>query len=448
MKTKFLAAVIATCFAVPAMAQSNVTIYGIADAGLMKQSGQTLRVVSGMADGSRIGFRGTEDMGGGWKGIFNLEARVELDTGTQQPRLLSDEQGLYLTKGMGPGFNAVLAPLGAAGATVSAGLLQTIRSGTQVKGSPAVNPENALFDRTSMVGLITPVGAIMLGRMYTPGYEVFAAADAFETGTAGTWGGVTGGTAGFTALGADIRSQKSIQYRIATPAGFGGSLMYGFKNSGYLGRYNKFLGAAATYKANGWDVGLGYNRGYNQGDKVSLVTTTVGGSYTTGEFKFFAGYHDQRNRNSVLMADYTLAYDAQIGPGIVAALTPAVGAPTAAALGAGLRNVFLTNIGLNSQVDAASFQVGMHYKVGAGRIIASVAHHNDRVATSDSDANQFALGYDYNLSKRTDIYTVVAQINNNNDGQYIPGAAGSPGGFTKVPGENTRAYQVGIRHRF
>ncbi|MDB5915953.1 MAG: porin [Massilia sp.] len=446
MKTKFLAAVIATCFAAPVMAQSSVTIYGIADAGLMKQSGQTLRVVSGIADGSRIGFKGTEDIGGGFKAIFNLEARVELDTGSQKPTLLSDEQGLYLTRGMGAGFNSVLAPLGATGAALSAGVLQNIRSGFQVKGSAAVNPEGALFDRTSMVGLITPGGAILLGRMYTPGYEVFAAADAFESGTAGTWGGITGGTAGFTVLGADIRSSKSIQYRIATPAGFGGSLMYGAKGSGYLNRYNKFYGAAATYKANGFDVGIAHNRGYDQSDNVSLVTSTIGGSYAMGDFKFFAGYHDQRNRHSVLLADYVAGYNGQIAPAIAAQLAP-LGAATAAALGNGMRTVFLNNVAANTQVDAASYQIGLHYRVGAGRVMASVAHQNDR-ALSDSDANLFALGYDYNLSKRTDIYTVVAQINNKNEGQYIPGSAGSPGGFAKVPGEHTRAVQVGIRHRF
>jgi predicted porin len=423
MKTKFLAAVIATCFAAPVMAQSSVTIYGIADAGLMKQSGQTLRLVSGIADGSRLGFKGTEDIGGGFKAIFTLEARVELDNGTQKPTLLSDEQGLYLTKGMG----ALPAPV-----------LAGIRGAFQVKGSPAVNPEGALFDRTSMVGLITPGGAVMLGRMYTPGYEVFAASDVFETGTAGTWGGITGGTAGFTALGADIRSQKSIQYRIATPQGIGGSLMYGTKGSGYLGRYNKFYGAAVTYKANGWDVGLGHNRGYDQGDATSLVTTTIGGSYTMGDVKLFAGYHDQRNRHSALLREYIAGYDASIAPAL---------APLGAATAAALRNIFVTNITNNSQVDAASLQLGMHYRMGPGRIMASVARQNDRTA-SNSDATLFALGYDYNLSKRTDIYTVVARIHNQNDGQYIPGAAGSPGGFTKVPGEHTQAVQVGLRHRF
>jgi predicted porin len=448
MKTKFLAALVATCFAAPVMAQSNVSIYGIADAGLIKQSGQTLRVVSGGADGSRLGFKGSEDLGGGMRAIFNLEARVELDTGSQKPTLLSDEQGLYLTRGMGAGFNTVLAPLGAGGGVLSAGLLQSIRGGLQVKNAPAVNPEGALFDRTSMVGLVTPYGAIMLGRMYTPGYEVFAAADVFESGTAGTWGGVTGGTAGFTNLGADIRSSKSIQYRIATPQGLGGSIMYGTKGSGYLNRYNKFEGIAATYKANGFDVGIAHNRSYDQSDRVSLVTSTIGGSYTMGDFKFFAGYHDLRNRNSVLMADYTAAYTASIAPSVTAQLSGAgLPAATVTALSTGLRNVFLNNIAVNSQADAASYQVGLHYKVGAGRVMASVAHQNDRTS-SDSDANLYALGYDYNLSKRTDIYAVVAGISNKNEAQYIPGSAGSPGGFAKTPGENTRAYQVGVRHRF
>ena len=228
----------------------------------------------------------------------------------------------------------------------------------------AVNRENALFDRTAMVGLITPVGAILMGRMYTPGYEVFAAADTFENGTAGTWGGITGGTAGFTALGADIRSQKSIQYRIATPAGIGGSVMYGCKNSGYLGRYNKFYGAAVTYKANGFDVGVAHNRGYDQNDRKSLATITIGGSYTMGDFKFFAGYHDQKNQQ--LGADARL--HRRLGHLRSRRRWPRWAPATAGAL----RNVFVTNITRNTQIDAASYQIGLHYRIGAGRIMASV----------------------------------------------------------------------------
>ena len=210
MKTKLIAGVLAACFAAPVLAESSVQIYGIADAGIVKTKGEKAKIASGIADGSRLGFKGSEDIGGGYKAIFQLEARIELDTGAQTPSLITDNQGLYLTRNMG----AIPLPF-----------LSIIRTALQPKGGPSVNPEKALFDRTAMVGLVTPVGAILLGRMYTPGYEIFAAADTFETGTAGTWGGLTGGTAGFTAFGADIRSQKSIQYRIATPKGVNASLM-------------------------------------------------------------------------------------------------------------------------------------------------------------------------------------------------------------------------------
>ncbi|MES3026155.1 MAG: porin [Pseudomonadota bacterium] len=421
MKTKLFAAVIATCFAAPAFAQSSVVIYGIADAGIMKTKGEKAKLVSGIADGSRIGLKGTEDIGGGFKAMFQLEARVEIDTGTQTPELITPNQGLYLTRGMG----SIPAP---------------IVAGLRVAFQPkiAVNADKALFDRTAMVGLITPVGAVLLGRMYTPGYEVFAAADVFEAGTGASWGHITGGTAGFTSLGADIRSQKSIQYRIATPKGLGGSVMYGFKNSGYLGRYEKFLGAAVTYKANGFDMGVGHNRGTDLDGNTSLVTTTAGGSYKMGDFKLFAGVHTQRNRNSALMRDYIGGWDSTVAPSL---------APLGVATATALRNIFITNIRANTQVDAISYQVGGHYAIGAGRIMATFAKQNDKLA-SNSDATLMGIGYDYNLSKRTDVYTVYTHIKNSGEAQYTPGAASAPGGFTKLAGEDSSALQIGVRHRF
>jgi predicted porin len=406
-----------------ALAQTNVQVYGIADAGVMWQRGSSVKIISGGADGSRLGVKGSEDLGRGMKAIFNLEARVEIDTGTQVPTLVNENQGFYLTRGMG----ALPPPV-----------LAAVRSALQPLGGPAVNPERALFDRTAMVGLVTPLGAVLVGRMYTPDYEVFAAADTFEVGTGGTWGSITGGTGGFTVLGADIRSQRAAQYRIALPSGLGGSLMVAGEGSGYLGLYDKFWGAAITYKARGWDLGIGHNHAYDPAGAPSLRTTTVGGSYTWGAWKFFAGWHDQRNRNSALVPSYVAGWDAQIAPQL---------APLGAATAAALRAVFVDNITVNSQQDAVSVQAGLHYRLGPGRILASVAHQNDRTS-SGSDALLFALGYNYYLSKRTDIYAVASFIKNDNEAQYSPATAGAPGGFTKAPGEDGRAFQLGMRHRF
>src|SRR5437764_31313 len=234
MNKILLAALAATCFPTLVLAQTNVQVYGVADAGIMWMRGGPTKIISGGEEGSRLGVKGSEELDHGFKAIFNLEARVELDTGFQWPSLINDNQGYYLTRGMG---------------VFPAPLLKAVQTALQPPGQAAVNPEHAIFDRTTMVGLITPVGAILLGRMYTPGYEVFAAADAFEVGTGGTWGGIIGGTAGFTALGADIRSQRSLQYRVALPSGLGGSAMIGGNNSGYYGLYNRFWGVAITYKA-------------------------------------------------------------------------------------------------------------------------------------------------------------------------------------------------------
>lgn len=426
MNTIFHAACAGACLSLsslPALAQSGVQIYGVADAGVMWQRGSPAKIISGGEEGSRLGFKGSEDIGHGIKAIFDLEARIELETGTQVPTLLNENQGYYLTRNMG----ALPAPI-----------LAGVRQALQPLGGPAVNPERALFDRTSMVGLVTPLGAVLLGRMYTPGYEVFAAADTFEVGTGGTWGSITGGTAGFTALGADIRSQRAMQYRFALPSGLGGALMVAGKGSGYYGLYDKFWSAALTYKARGFDVGIGHNHGYDPAGAPSLYTTTVGGSYAWGDWKFYAGWHDQRNRHSALLPTYIAGWDALIAPQL---------APFGAATAAALRNVFVSNIDINSREDATSVQFGLHYRRGPGVILASVAHQNDRTS-SDSDATLFALGYKYYMSKRTNLYAVAAFIRNRNEAQYSPASGGVPGGFTRTPGEDGRAFQLGVRHQF
>jgi predicted porin len=78
---------IATGFALAAggaCAQSNVTIYGLFDVGgqLERSSaGKTVKVVSGGRSGSRMGFRGSEDLGGGLSAIWVGESGLNLDTG-------------------------------------------------------------------------------------------------------------------------------------------------------------------------------------------------------------------------------------------------------------------------------------------------------------------------------------------------------------------------------
>jgi len=134
----------------------------------------------------------------------------------------------------------------------------------------------------------------------------------------------------------------------------------------------------------------------------------------------------------------SLTWDAGIAPTL---------ASQPAALQAALRNSYVNTLKQNFKLDADSYSVGMHYKIGNGRIMGSVSRQNDKTAFNN-DATQYAIGYDHNLSKRTDIYTVLAYIKNENNAQYAPGAASAGGGFTSAGGESGKAFQVGMRHRF
>lgn len=448
MKLKFLTIILGGCFVAPVFAQSNVTLYGILDAGIQVNNngkGTQTKMVSGIADGSRFGIKGTEDMGGGYKAIFNLEARVEVDTGSNKAGNISDYQGYALTKGMDfPDFGSPV--LKGVAAQTLAGVRSALQPKYNVNATSSLilsrggGPDGGLFDRTAYVGLITPVGAVLAGRMYTPAYEVFNSADAFESGMAGSWGGITGGTGGLLTSGMAIRSNKSLQYRMELPSGIAAAVMYGFKNSGYIGLDKNFIAANLKYKANGFDVGIAYNRGNNTDGSKGLVTATAGGSYTYGDFKFFGGYQSMKNENSILLPVFFDAWDVEILPSLKAGGVPA---PVLAAW----TSIFRANVTKNFKLDAVSYSVGAHYAVGGGRIMMSASKQDDRTL-SNSDATQYAIGYDYNLSKRTDLYAVVAYIKNQNDGQYAPGAASASGGFTETPGHAGRAMQFGIRHRF
>jgi len=122
MQKKLIALAVAGLVAAPAMAQSNVTIYGVADAyfGFGSDNNNDISAINsgGLAD-SRIGFKGSEDLGNGLKAVFTLEQGYAIDTG---------------------------------------------------KAGPTVG--DSVFSRQAWVGLQGSFGTVSLGRQYAPGYFV------------------------------------------------------------------------------------------------------------------------------------------------------------------------------------------------------------------------------------------------------------------------------------
>ena len=96
MKKSLLALAVLTAVTGAASAQSSVTLYGKVDLGLVLDSGnangKSVRISSGVTGGSRIGFKGVEDLGGGMKAAFQLETGYCADSAAGAPTLLARAQ--------------------------------------------------------------------------------------------------------------------------------------------------------------------------------------------------------------------------------------------------------------------------------------------------------------------------------------------------------------------
>ena len=67
---------------------------------------------------------------------------------------------------------------------------------------------------------------------------------------------------------------------------------------------------------------------------------------------------------------------------------------------------------------------------------------------ANSDASSYGVAYSYPMSKRTDLYGVLARFRNSNLSQIAPGGGGFLGGVTSSAGVDSTNTAVGLRHTF
>ena len=85
------------------------------------------------------------------------------------------------------------------------------------------------------------------------------------------------------------------------------------------------------------------------------------------------------------------------------------------------------------QGDRNNFRVAAMYTLGASEFHANVGSAGKFSKVADSKAQQYTLGYNYNLSKRTKVYGYVTRVNDSAAGIY---------------GGDFNSTAVGIRHNF
>ncbi len=145
MQKKLIALAVAGLASTGAFAQSNVTVYGVADAyvGSFKTDNmeRSTQVNSGGLGASRIGFKGVEDLGNGLKALFVMEYKIDLD---QNGGIGSNfSSGAQTANGSGPARQQMVGLTGGFGTAV-AGRLQTAGYDWQQKvdvlGGTAIDP--------------------------------------------------------------------------------------------------------------------------------------------------------------------------------------------------------------------------------------------------------------------------------------------------------------------
>jgi predicted porin len=265
---------------------SSVTVYGVMDIGFTHASGD-LASWSGLASnrnmGSRLGFRGSEDLGGGLRASFVLEADLLSDSGA-----------------------GVTTPL--------AGWASTDNRSGSANGS-------LQFNRTSMVGLAGAFGEVRFGRYYTPTFLVEAAYDPFGQNGVGI-SLLTGTSVFYTPVGSvnHMRASNMILYTTPDLGGFTGMAAYApseaAANQPKDGEHKSFkLGYAKGPLS--VDVAAGRTTLAAVGD---LKTTTIGASYDFGVVRpMFHASEDQQGAAGANGRKRGVLLGAQIplGPGQV-----------------------------------------------------------------------------------------------------------------------------------
>jgi len=87
-----------------------------------------------------------------------------------------------------------------------------------------------------------------------------------------------------------------------------------------------------------------------------------------------------------------------------------------------------------------NFRLSGMYTLGASEFHANVGRANSWSNVNDSDATQWTLGYNYNLSKRTKVYTYYTRVNNGNNASYHDNV--------KNTGDDFSSFALGVRHNF
>lgn len=358
MKKTFVAVAVLGAFAGSAMA-ADVTLYGKIDLGLQYQhldNGTTttdqFKEASGQNSGSRFGLKGTEDLGNGMKVGFVLENGFSADDGKmgQGSRLFGREAQMYLTSDYG---------------TLGFGRMGGLSSGL---GSYNMNSFMAM-----------------------------------STG----WGDQASKLSNF-GLNRD-RYDNSIVYRTPSFAGFQVAAQYSFKMNGqeevHTRANQRYAALGATYKNGPFAAGLIVDSIFNTNTATETNTedtlgVTLGAAYDFEVVKVFAlGQYGKNENKFGGLSNRGFAHTDAHGD----ALDPAKYTTDEGVTG------YMFQLGMTAPVLGGTAYATVNYSDAESdldKAVTGVVNGVEKsIGSKDFTGYGVALGYTYNLSKRTYVYT-------------------------------------------
>ncbi len=433
MKKSLLALAVAGAFAAPAMAQSSVTLFGNADVAVQQRSasggGSQLRLGSSGLNSSAIGFRGTEDLGGGMRAEFWFEGDVAADSGFGAATQNNNQT--LTAAGSGFTFNrrSTVALAGSWGEVrLGRDLVPTFRNHTGFDpfgGSTSAGAANNMIGNVAgNLGSATAVRASNMIQYFSPDFNGFQVTVAYAMGENNS--NATGANAQAAANNINTRNNGNmLGLRIGYAAG-PLSVAYAHQRTSYATGAGNAAATAITAVGNGLNNAVAFNgsvaannplaSGTGWGTFGDYTVNNLGGSYNFGVATVMAQYNTTRfnttaNANVVTVGNFTGA------------------------------------------VQQRDWLLGVNVPVGAGNIRASYINSRISGIVGLGTASQWALGYVHNLSRRTALYATYATINNTggtNANGTVGGSTFTNGVVVNATGGGRRAsgYDFGVRHSF
>ena len=276
-------------------------------------------------------------------------------------------------------------------------------------GTTAASGNELVFNRRSTVSLSNRWGELRLGRDYTATFWSWGVFDPFGVNGVGAAtnlalsGDLQAALAG-TTFGTLVRANNMVAYIL--PSGQFGPGLYGQFQvaAGENAPGNKYWGGRIGYAAGPFDLAGSYGETdcLNVACNVDLTTWNIGGSWNFGFMKlsgFFSSMEAEGPANKAVRENWF---------------------------------------------------VGLSAPLGQWNFKASYGATNGKNLLNGADATQWAIGTDYNLSKRTALYATWASIDNdcgtNVCSRFVTSTQSAIPGPTQS--FNSNGIQLGVRHLF